>query len=135
MSQKSNQADLIVYLKYMNNDLYYCLNDPDGTYKPLDEDTTFGVGSGWVVEWNCADGSIEKINNIVVNETKAGTSRNWKDIWAVKPKKVNTAETIFQGTVKTGVPAPQEFNGYTIHYKTADGDKKKDPLLKQPQEP
>jgi hypothetical protein len=132
MAKETPTPNVIMYLKHMNDDLYYCMNDRNGKYEPLEEDSVTGVDANWIVQWECADDSITKINNINVNENKGG-GRNRGNIWAKKPKKANSSGTIFQGTVFAETPNPPMFDGYTIKYKTADGDKEKDPEMRIPQ--
>ncbi|QSE99221.1 hypothetical protein [Fulvivirga lutea] len=121
-------ATITMYLKYQNDDLYYSMDNTN--FSPLEEDTVTGVDTGDTVVWRLASNSnILKINNINVNETKGG--RKSTDIWETKPKS-NDGGQSFQGLIESGLDNTPKYNGYTIKYKTADGDKEKDPELKQP---
>lgn len=131
MAKTDSTPNITMYLKYMSNDLYYCMNDPNGTYQPLQEDTLIVASPGWVVQWECADSSIEKINNINVNQNKGG-GKNYGNVWQTKPAKANSSGTIFQGTILSGSPTPPVYDGYTIKYKTSSGDKEKDPEIRYP---
>ena len=126
------KANVVMYLKHMKDDLYYCMNDPNGTYKTLEPDTVTGADGDWVVQWECADDSIKKIIKINVNLSKDG-GPSPENIWKSKPKKANSSGTIFQGKIKPGTPDPPIKDGYTIFYKTKDGDKEKDPTIQVPQ--
>ncbi|MEQ8925100.1 MAG: hypothetical protein RLO81_04765 [Fulvivirga sp.] len=64
-----------------------------------------------------------------MNETKGGQKST--DIWETKPKS-NDGSQSFQGLIQSGLDDTPKFNGYTIKYKTADGDKEKDPSVRQP---
>lgn len=140
MKKEAAKPNITMYLKHMNDDLYYCMNDPNGRYQPLEENTVTGADGGWVVQWVCADDSITKINKINVNENKPkgnvegkSASKNCGNVWAIKPKKVDTDGKVFQGTILPGTPNPPIFDGYTIKYTTKDGNKEKDPELQVPQ--
>lgn len=124
-------ATITMYLKHQNDDLYYSMDNVN--FSPLEVDTVTGVNTGDTMEWRLADNSIQKINSINVNEDKGG-GKNRVDIWDEKPKATDNTKTVFAGTIKTGLDNVEKYNGYTIKYKTADGDKEKDPDIKQPDE-
>lgn len=119
-----------MYLKHQNDDLYYSMDNRN--FKPLEETTVTGADSGDIFQWKLAEGSnIEKINNIKVNEDKGG-GKNRVDFWEQKPKAINKTKTIFEGSIKSGLDKEPKFNGYTIQYRTVDGEKEKDPDIKVP---
>lgn len=119
-----------MYLKHQNDDLYYSMDNQN--FKPLEETTVTGVDSGDIMQWKLAvDSNIEKINNIKVNEDKGG-GKNRVDFWEQKPKATDSSQTVFAGTIKEGLDDKPKYNGYTIQYKTVDGDKEKDPDIKVP---
>ncbi|MDX1629341.1 MAG: hypothetical protein R3345_11615 [Fulvivirga sp.] len=120
---------ITMYLKYQNNDLYYSMDNVN--FSPLEEDTITGVNTGDTVKWELAENSgIDKINGINVNETKSG--RKSVDIWETKPKNTDSSHNTYSGLIKSGLDNSEKFNGYTIKYKTSDGDKEKDPGITQP---
>jgi hypothetical protein len=121
-------ATITMYLKHQNDDLYYSMDNV--TFNPLEEDTITGANTGDTVNWQlAADSNILKINNINVNESKNGQKSS--DIWQTKPKSTDGGQT-FSGLVESGLDSTPKFNGYTIKYKTVDGDKEKDPGIEQP---
>lgn len=123
-------ATITMYLKYQNNDLYYSMDNVN--FSPLEEDTVTGVNSGDTVYFRLGTNSnIDKINSININEDKAG-NRNRAEIWDQAPRATDNSKTVFMGTIKNGLDNIPKYNGYTIKYKTADGDKEKDPDLEQP---
>ncbi|RED91901.1 hypothetical protein [Marinoscillum furvescens] len=134
MKSEGANPNVVIYLKFMENDLYYSL-EQDGTYEVLTETTITGVDPGNTVQWQCADDSIQQITSIEVNQSKPGSDRNWQDLWLELPVKVDPAGKIFQAVVKPDAPGTQQFNGYTIHYTTAEGEMEKDPIIKNPKQP
>ncbi|HNP20086.1 MAG TPA: hypothetical protein PKL31_16730 [Fulvivirga sp.] len=123
-------ATITMYLKH-DNDLLYSMDNVK--FQPLEVDTVTGVNAGDTMRWELArDSNIIKINNINVNEDKNG--RKSTDIWQVKPKSTDGGQTM-QGIVDPSLDEKPKYNGYTIKYKTADGDKEKDPDLLQPRPP
>jgi hypothetical protein len=123
-------ATITMYLKYQNDDLYYSMDNVN--FNPLEVDTVTGVNTGDTVYFRLADNSnIDKINSIKVNEDKAGI-KNRKEIWDQVPKATDNTKTVYMGTIKTGLDNVPKYNGYTIKYKTTDGDKEKDPDILQP---
>jgi hypothetical protein len=123
-------ATITMYLKHQNDDLYYSMDDVK--FAPLEEDTVTGIDTGDTMCFRLAkDSNIDKINSINVNEDKGG-GKNRADIWEKKPKATDNTKTVYIGTIKSGLDKVPKFNGYTIKYKTADGDKEKDPDFEQP---
>ncbi len=120
-------ATITMYLKH-DNDLLYSMDNVN--FQSLEVDTVTGVNAGDTMRWVLAnDSNIIKINNINVNEDKNGNRST--DIWQVKPKSTDGGQTM-QGIVDPSLDETPKYNGYTIMYKTADGDKEKDPEIKQP---
>ena len=120
-------ATITMYLKH-DNDLLYSMDNV--TFRPLEVDTVTGVNAGDTMRWELAkDSNIKKINNINVNEDKNG--RKSTDIWKTKPKSTDGGQT-FEGVIDPSLDSKPKYNGYTIKYKTADGDKEKDPDILQP---
>lgn len=121
---------ITMYLKHQNDDLYYSMDNVN--FSPLEEDTVTGVDSGDTVYFRLANNSnIDRIVQIRVNENKGG-QKNRVDIWDRKPSATDSTHTVFQGLIKSGLDNVPKFNGYTIKYKTTDGDKEKDPEVTQP---
>lgn len=121
---------ITMYLKHQNDDLYYSMDNTN--FSPLEVDTVTGIDTGDTMYFRLANNSnIEKINNINVNEDKGG-GHNRAEIWEDKPKATDNTKTVYMGTIKSGLDNTPKYNGYTIRYKTAEGDKEKDPDIKQP---
>jgi hypothetical protein len=126
-------AKITMYLKYQKDDLYYSMDNIK--FSPLEEDTVTGADSGDSIYFRLAeDSNIDKIINIKVNEDKGG-HRHRAEIWEDKPKATDNTKTVFMGTIKSGLDNKPKYNGYTIYYKTADGDKQKDPDIVIPKPP
>ncbi len=127
-------ADVTISLIHKDDGLYYAVA-PSETYSKVEEDSTVGADPGQTIAWTCGDDSIEKLQKIDVNKEKSG-GKNWKDIWADKPKKSDSSGRTFEGTVKSDSVDPKnpEFNGYDITYKTPDGKETTvDPEIRLPQ--
>jgi len=124
-------ATITIYLKYQKADLFYSADNVK--FRRLEEDSIIGVDAGDTVYFKVSDDSIEKINSIKVNEDKGGR-KNRKEIWDQIPKAVDKTKKIYMGTIKRGLDNVPKYNGYTIKYKTADGDKEKDPEFEQPKD-
>jgi len=122
-------ATITMYLKHQDDDLYYSMDNRK--FKPLEEDTVTGVNAGDTVNWELAkDSGIRAIKKIAINESKNGHKA--ADIWSTDPQPANRENTIFTGTVDKNLDDSPKFNGYTIYYKTVDGEKHKDPEIQQP---
>lgn len=123
-------ATITMYLKHQNDDLYYSMDNVN--FSPLEEETVTGVNTGDTVYFRLgANSNIDKINSININEDKAG-NRNRSAIWDQAPQATDSTKTVYKGTIKSGLDNIPKYNGYTIKYKTADGDLEKDPEIKQP---
>lgn len=130
LNNKPFMATITMYLKHQNDDLYYSMDNTN--FSLLEEDTVTGVDTGDTVYFRLANNSnIDKINSIKVNEDKGG-NKNRAEIWEDNPSATDNTKTVFMGTIKTGLDSTPKFNGYTIKYKTADGDHEKDPDWEQP---
>ncbi|MTI22020.1 hypothetical protein E1176_13395 [Fulvivirga sp. RKSG066] len=127
-------ATITMYLKHQNDDLYYSMDNVN--FSPLEVDTVTGVDAGDEVFFRLAeDSNIEQIKKINVNESKAGEKqKNWQNIWETKPTAYNKTKDVFRGVIKADLDRVPKYNGYTIKYKTTEGDMEKDPEFEQPKD-
>lgn len=130
-------ADLTILIKYHEDDIYYSV-DEGKKYRVLEEDTVIGADREAKITWQCADDSIEKITNLVVNlqkgDSNQGKPYKYVDLWQNEPRVVEGTEDKCWSGVVIDVPKGEVYrNGWTICYRTKDGvDREKDPDTEVP---
>ncbi len=132
-------ADITIYLKYENDDLYYKTGSMTD-FQPMTEKTIIGADKNQTMAWTCDfEGSnIDKIVSITSVAEKDG--KRTTDIWAdnKKPREKNSSKRTFEATVGPDGYSKENpaYYMYDIKYKPTGGrqDKDKDPGTRVPPE-